>query len=711
MKQTRWLVAWGLVASTATHATGIGIYVATREAPPLSLVVRRIGMGEGTIVVSAARPVQSGASSVELLAPVLHCGANQRCVTNFPPGTRVELVATPAEASTFEGWIGDCAPNADVLRCGLVVASDQTIQARFGKMPGELDVSWELPTDSTPTVPPAAAQKKPAQKQPPTVPPPVELALVALPPPPPKIQLPDLSQPPPPTPPPTPPPDRQRMKSVEVADENEVDKAPDDATHLSDKNRDVSEETIAKQTNLERIETGKQAPSEQSDDRTSPDIGGPEDRIAQLETSEPTTTARVRDLANSGESDKAAGLRRGENGDNGEDGTGPNAGAFAMRGIGGRGSLVKGAGDGKAKGQRGSSGVKLRLTMDDYERVVGKQMSDREVAIAKRKQSTRKGRWEKKMSSLRSEVENFTSAVQTGNQTALKTRADPFAKYMARMHRQIHEIWGFEYLPSLDSKASDHPLNNPKLVTIVEVAINPDGTIFKKGIYRTSGQLEYDVAALTTIEQAGPYEPPPTAIQSVDQRVYARWTFHRDDRMCASDFSDMFILTSIPGGIVPLGEAPPESDLFAMVPGMSRSSDRRKESTTTAGATDNATPALTSSEQSARARAAMDDFAQALRGRNVAQLVALSQVPFRSGSNIVDTGDQLNSAYDQWLTELGAVRSAQNLSAADFLKASPDSKIAADAYLLVLVGQRGRFAVVFSPAGEGYRATQLVRGE
>ena len=50
--------------------------------------------------------------------------------------------------------------------------------------------------------------------------------------------------------------------------------------------------------------------------------------------------------------------------------------------------------------------------------------------MARRKMSKRRGRWERKMTAIRSSLENFNSEVKVGNQTALKTRAAPFAVYI-----------------------------------------------------------------------------------------------------------------------------------------------------------------------------------------------------------------------------------------------------------------------------------------
>src|SRR5207237_9562992 len=178
-------------------------------------------------------------------------------------------------------------------------------------------------------------------------------------------------RPPPPQPPeakPPPPPPQQppaNMTMVEVQDKHTVDKAPDDAKVLSDKNRDVAEETRATKTNLDKESEGHAEASRQSDDQQSAEIGGPDDKIRQLEETKSTTDKRVQETDHSGEKEIAKGVIKGEAGDNGDEGTGDRSpGLLAMRGIGGRGALVD-QGNGKKLGRRGLPGVNTDLAVQD----------------------------------------------------------------------------------------------------------------------------------------------------------------------------------------------------------------------------------------------------------------------------------------------------------------------------------------------------------
>ena len=140
----------------------------------------------------------------------------------------------------------------------------------------------------------------------------------------------------------------------------------------------------------------------------------------------------------------------------------------------------------------------------------------------------------RKVDAIQATFENFTPDIRPGNQTALKTRAAPFAVYIARMHRGIHKRWGFGYLKDLNAKSPSDPLNDWSLQTIVEIVIKGDGTVGKTTIVRTSGRSEIDVAAVHTVLSAAPYGEPPTAIRSKDGNTYLHWVFRRDWQQCGT---------------------------------------------------------------------------------------------------------------------------------------------------------------------------------
>jgi TonB family protein len=499
---------------------------------------------------------------------------------------------------------------------------------------------------------------------------------------------------------------------VEVPDGNEVAEAPDDAAHLSDKNRDVAEETAAADTNLEKQRAGEAPESAPSDDTTSDDVGGPDDVIDDLEDSEATTDQRVAASDRSGEDDAARGAIAGEEGDDGEEGTGeqPEPGALAMRGVEGRGDVVDRGRDGKRAGRRGKSGLRTQLAFDDYERIVGRERADRERELAQRERSMKKGRYQQRLDAVRSALENFTPDVKVGNQTALKTRAHPFAVYLARMHRRIHELWGFGFLDDLDGKPADHPLNDFDLVTSVEVAVNPDGTVHKMTVVKGSGELEFDVAALHTVAAAAPYEQTPEKIRSVDGRVYLRWGFHRNWRQCGTFNVEPYILTDIPGA-EPLPaemdtrDGGTRGDVVADVEGRAPPPGPGHDGGAPPAGHRHAHPG-----GSAAAYAANLWVSGFTSGR-VERMVQVSALPFYGGATVAaQTPEDLEAVYAQLLAESGRFRAFEVLDAAAYAARATGPVQLPEGALVLAVQAAERFAVVLTPTRSGeYRATAVVR--
>ena len=108
--------------------------------------------------------------------------------------------------------------------------------------------------------------------------------------------------------------------------------------------------------------------------------------------------------------------------------------------------------------------MKLALTAKDYEYLFGADAAA-ERRLAQTERSKKVGRFQQRIGRVQSSLENFIPEVKPGNQTALNTRAAPFAAYIARMHRSIHNLWGFGMLEEWDEKSSSNPFNNPNLLT------------------------------------------------------------------------------------------------------------------------------------------------------------------------------------------------------------------------------------------------------
>jgi TonB family protein len=673
-------------------------------------------------------------------APLLRC-TQARCRVALPTGTQVKLSAVLGDGATFAGYhqfpmrtprelvpiLGDplascsakdavtAATEGNVFDCSVAITADTDVAAEFGLQPKEVDVALETPRlqdmvrPLTPRPPPRPIDAEKLDDKP------LQVALAPLPKvqPPPQIQPPKPPEDKKPAAPPQPPP--PNMVMVEVKDDKHVvDKSPDDAKALSDKNRDVSEETRATQTNLDKESEGKEVASRESDDKTSPDIGGPDDKIRQLEEAKPTTLDHIRETDHSGKEETARGVIKGEAGDNGEEGTSnKDPGVLAMRGIEGRGKLTDNGRDGKKLGKRGTPGINTPLSFQDYERIMGKQRVDEERQVAARKMSSKKGRWERKLEAVKSSLENFIPDVRPGNQTALKTRAHPYALYIARMHRRIHELWGFGFLENLDGKGSDYPLNDPNLWVNLELSVNPDGSVHKVTIAKTSGKTEFDVAAVDTVLTAGPYEATPEAIRSVDGRIYLRWGFYRNWRQCGTFNVEPYILTEVPddGGVGVLDDGAMVKNT-AKLPGGRRSKDRPPlgaKPVTPDDGRGNQKVSPESSVTDKQALFAANLWVSAFATAQVDKLVAYSTVPFYAGGKVAAQNTaELKDMYSGLVVESGPMKDWKLLTPKEY--ASGGGALPEGNLVLQVRTAKEAFAVVLTRTKSGdYRATQLAR--
>lgn len=709
--------------SLTAEGGAITTYALTRPTPQPMLRVNLIGEGEGTVLVF----------KVGDPAPVLRC--NKHCQIELPRGTQVRLQAVLGEQATFGGYaqtpmrtptalvsylgdplehclLDDITEVTNVLECGFAVIADTSIAAEFGEVPHEVNVAivdeHKIDDVVKPLVPKPVAPIEPEKLDDK----PLEVALAPVPqikqPPPPPIpppqQQPQEKKPPPPQPPPP------NMVMVEVKDDKHVvDKAPEDADKLSDKNRDVEEETRAKETNLEKESEGQQVASRESDDHTSQEIGGPDDKIRQLEQSEKATDERVQETDHSGQSEVAKGEIKGEGGENGEEGTGTKV--LSMRDIGGRGSIVDQGKDGKKIGKKGVPGINTPIGFQDYERIMGKEKVDEERKVAARKMSSKKGRYERKLEAIKSSLENFVPDVRPGNQTALKTRAHPYAVYIARMHRRIHELWGFGFLEDLDNKPATYPLNNPDLWVNLELSVNPDGSLHKVTIAKTSGKTEFDVAAVDTVISAAPFEATPEAIRSVDGRIYLRWGFYRNWRQCGTFNVEPYILTEVPDdggqGVLDDGEMVKNT---AKAPGSKRARLPTGDKPITPDdgrANQPASPATSVTDKQALFSANL--WVSAFATAQVDKLVKYSAVPFYAGGKVAaqSTAD-LKEMYEGLIVESGPMKDWKLLTPNEY--GSGGAALPEGNLVLQVRTAKATFAIVLSKTKSGeLRATQLAR--
>jgi TonB family protein len=280
------------------------------------------------------------------------------------------------------------------------------------------------------------------------------------------------------------------------------------------------------------------------------------------------------------------------------------------------------------------------------------------------------------------------------------------------MHRRIHELWGFGFLEDLDDKGSDYPLNDPNLWTNLEVSVNPDGTVHKVTIAKTSGKTEFDVAAVDTVISGGPYDPTPEAIRSVDGRIYLRWGFYRNWRQCGTFNVEPYILTEVPddGGAGVLDDG-------AMVKNTAHLPGKKKHASVPVGdkpvtpddglAKQQVSP--DSSVTDKQALFAANLWVSAFATASVDKLVKYSTVPFYAGGQIAaQTSGDLKEMYSGLIVESGPMKDWKLLSSGEYSSGSgalPEGNV-----VLQVRTAKEAFAVVLTRTKSGdYRATQLAR--
>jgi TonB family protein len=401
----------------------------------------------------------------------------------------------------------------------------------------------------------------------------------------PEVPVPPL--PPMPPPPPAPKPeDRAHQKMVDLDNEKEVEPPPD-AKFLAQKNNRAAVETRATETNLDKAQKGTEAESSAApSDRADQEIGDEKAKIAELEDQKsalgrkaPDVTPHVSPELSEEETPPApksllalrdAPRREHELTPETVDPSLPRTpdGTIATPSDQG----ARGPRTDPARLNKGKR-MKLALSAKDFEYLFGAD-AQAERRLAQTERSKKKvGRFQQRLDRVRSSLENFIPEVKPGNQTALNTRAAPFAAFVARMHRSIHKLWGFGVLEDWDEMAGTNPYNDPNRLTTLEMVLNGDGTIDNVKVIKTSGYMPYDAAAIDVAYTAGPYPDPPREIRSKNGKIYIHWRFYRDARQCATSGVDYFILDNPPA----------DGDTVSVPSGAERASSSPAGHTTQAG--------------------------------------------------------------------------------------------------------------------------------
>ena len=356
------------------------------------------------------------------------------------------------------------------------------------------------------------------------------------------------------------PPDMKMVEQLDELDDNETN---DDADFLSNIDRKVLDQTQADITNLR--EDAREAKASQVEPSENPERGtAAEELIAETETQRSAKAKQAPDVKpeleemrpeqNDDEPDSLLATRALEPLEHSEameaqedlaieadDGVVQTAQAESATVL---------PRDQRAKIMRRDPQYKFKLSRNEMDALYG-QDQNAAPNVESLELSKNEGMWDNAREAYQSPLENFVPEVQPGNQTALNTRKHPFARYIATMHRGIHDAWAFGYLASLENHPQSHPLNDLNLWTRVEIVLNANGTIDKVRTVHHSGNSSFDAAAREIVMATGPYPNPPKAIRSGNGKIYMHWAFHRNERACGTFGASPFILDNAGAGDVP----------------------------------------------------------------------------------------------------------------------------------------------------------------
>jgi TonB family protein len=342
---------------------------------------------------------------------------------------------------------------------------------------------------------------------------------------------------------PPPEPAQQRRQSITQKSEDPNVEPPPDAKYLAEESRRVEEETVAKVTDETKNDPDPQAAAPQApgpeesgdslkDERGREKGGDTRDEIASSSQRQPQPEPAPANQPARPSQPKLAPQQQV-----------PQAPTIVHDPMG---SFVLAPSRAAQAGQRGREGsegqpANLKVSWRAFEQTFGAEQlaQDRMPREAKRRGAGREKRW----SEFRAAVENYVAGVKPGNTTALNAAADPFAAYLAAFHRNLHMEFAQQFLGSLPIGGE---FGDPQLMTKVEIVINPDGTLDRVGVVKSSGNLMYDFGAFNAVQRGAPYPPTPEKIRSPDGRTYMRWALHRNESQCGTWNAEPYILKNPP---------------------------------------------------------------------------------------------------------------------------------------------------------------------
>jgi TonB family protein len=135
----------------------------------------------------------------------------------------------------------------------------------------------------------------------------------------------------------------------------------------------------------------------------------------------------------------------------------------------------------------------------------------------------------------RDATEHYEPAARSGNQQLYPLTNDVGGDpYLNAMHPRIHALFADRFEKSLSGLPCEHPLNDRQLKVRLQIELTPDGHVKRMGVVLASGQIDFDIAALDSVDRAQPFGNTPTRLQSPDGMVYMHWDFYRDETHACS---------------------------------------------------------------------------------------------------------------------------------------------------------------------------------
>jgi TonB family protein len=98
-------------------------------------------------------------------------------------------------------------------------------------------------------------------------------------------------------------------------------------------------------------------------------------------------------------------------------------------------------------------------------------------------------------------------------------------------HERFHSAWAEGFLEqSRIYLPPSHALNNATLAVTLELTVDDKGALRDLKVTQSSGNADFDNAAIAVVRDAAPFTPPPPELRSDDGNFYVSWLFARDQR-------------------------------------------------------------------------------------------------------------------------------------------------------------------------------------